>query len=312
MTLPVADAHVDVLMRMSEEGAPFAGDSPLAASLERLQMGHVTTQVFALFVWPRLPETVQLEKVLQGIDLFYTEVAATGRVQPVKSKQEYQAAAASGKIAGLLSIEGAGCLRAQPHLLRVMYQLGVRGMGLTWNDANALADGCGEPRNGGLTTAGRRIVQEMQHLGMWIDLAHLGDHGVRDVLDLVDGPVMASHANARKVHAHRRNLPDEVIREIVRRQGWIGITFEGSFLNHPAAASLDDVFRHLDHFLELGADDCLGFGSDFDGTSNAVPNLSSAADYARLSEALVKRYGEGLAHKLCHQNFERFLLKVLP
>lgn len=310
--LPIADAHVDVLLRMDEKGAPFAGTSPLAAGLQQLREGHVQTQVFALFVWPRYSELAQMERVLRGVDLFYDQVARDSSVLPVRSKSEFETALASQSIAGLLSIEGGGCLCGQPGMLRVMHRLGVRGMGLTWNDANALADGCGEPRNGGLTRAGREVVSEMEKLGMWIDIAHLADRGVDDIFALVDGPVMASHANARSVHAHRRNLTDDVIREIVRRKGFIGLTFEASFLNDVAVASVDDVLRHLDHMLHLGAERCVGFGSDFDGASNVLPGLAKASDYGELADRLERQYGRDLASQICHVNFERFVMDSLP
>lgn len=254
----------------------------------------------------------QLAAVLRQIDLFYERISCLDGVQAVTSRQTLASARANNQLAALLSLEGGGCLQGNPAYLRVLYQLGVRGTGLTWNPANELADGCREPRGGGLTAAGMAVVKEMTRLGMWIDLAHLADAGVADILRLTDGPVMASHANARAVHHHPRNLTDDVIREIVKRRGWIGLTFEGAFVDDPAQASIDGVFRHIDHMLELGAEDALGFGSDFDGTANPVPGLSHAGDYAVFSKQLTERYGEAIAQKLTFTNFEAFLQQVLP
>ncbi|GMA61480.1 hypothetical protein GCM10025859_19200 [Alicyclobacillus fastidiosus] len=184
-------------------------------------------------------------------------------------------------------------------------------MGLTWNDANELADGCGELRGAGLTRAGRAVVRELQRLSMWIDLAHLHDTGVRDILRFTDGPVMASHANARAIHDHRRNLTDDVIREIIRRDGWMGLTFEASFLTD-GSTTVNDVFRHLDHVLNLGGAKHIGFGSDFDGTSHAVEGLARSSDYASFAEQLADRYGPDLARQLLFDNFEAFLVRQLP
>jgi membrane dipeptidase len=163
-----------------------------------------------------------------------------------------------------------------------------------------------------LTRAGEAVVQEMEHLGMWIDLAHLSDAGVADIFRLTDGPVMASHANARKVHVHPRNLTDEAIKEIISRRGWIGLTFEGAFVSEPAEASIADVLRHLDHILELGGEHSVGLGSDFDGTSNTVPGLMNAGDYPDFAKQLVERYGEITARKILFDNFEHFLYRALP
>lgn len=308
----VADAHVDVLMKLLDPTIRFeAADEELAASLPSLVAGGVATQVFALFVMPSTDPSTQLRNVLREIDAFYEQVARLANVRVIESRNDLQAARQQHQLAALLSLEGGGCLRGDIEILRILHQLGVRGMGLTWNDANELADGCGELRGSGLTRAGRAVVRELQRLSMWIDLAHLHDSGVRDILRVTDGPVMSSHANARAVHDHRRNLTDDVIREIIRRDGWLGLTFEASFVadTHVTVA---DIFRHLDHVLELGGAKHVGFGSDFDGTSTAIDGLASSRDYASFAAQLETRYGNALATSILFDNFEAFLMRQLP
>ncbi|WP_342664393.1 dipeptidase [Alicyclobacillus herbarius] len=307
----IADAHVDVLWRMDEERHPFYGDSPLMASYQKMQEAHVRTQVFALFTSPRRSSGTQLEQVLRCLDRFYHDVVRPGSVRMVVDAKGLSAAHQQGEVAAVLSLEGAGCLHGQVSLLRVLHRLGVRGVGLTWNDANEFADGCLEDRNAGLTRSGRELVRELARLGMWLDLAHLGDGSTADALRCSDGPVMASHANARQVHPHPRNLPDAVIREIVQRDGWIGLTFEGSFVSEREHLSMDAVLEHVDYMLNLGAEDHLGFGSDFDGTSHPIPGLADMGDYPALARKLRERYGEALTRKLMAENLERFLLQVL-
>lgn len=310
---PVADAHVDVLWRMEHEQLSFYGEaSSLMAGYQKLLAGGIHTQVFALFTMPTASAGEQAESILRQIDLFYGQVAKSNKVQPVTSAADYLTAQGTGTVAAILSLEGGGCLHGQAELLRVYHRLGVRGLGLTWNLANELADGCLEPRGAGLTAQGRRVVEELGQLNMWVDLAHLADAGVRDVFKWSKGPVMASHANARAVHQHPRNLPDDVIRELVQRKGWIGLTFEASFLGPLTEVGVDDVCRHIDHMLELGAENHLGFGSDFDGTSHSVPGLENATHYEILGKLLADRYGVILAEKLLYQNFDSFLQSTLP
>jgi membrane dipeptidase len=308
----VADAHVDVLMKLCGSDISFqADDQRLQANFPSLTAGGVATQVFALFVSPDADAGTQLHNVLLELAAFYEQVATLPNIRHITSRSDLRTARQQHQMAALLSLEGGGCLRGQVEILHMLHHLGVRGMGLTWNDANELADGCGELRGGGLTRAGRAVVRELQRMAMWIDLAHLHDAGVRDILRFTDGPVMASHANARAVHAHRRNLTDDVIREIIRRDGWLGLTFEASFLSDKPASS-DDVLRHLDHVLELGGARHVGFGSDFDGTSNPVAGLSESRDYAQLAQTIRERYGNELAHRILFDNFEAFLLRQLP
>lgn len=308
----VADAHVDVLMKLLNPKIHFGVDDPrLAANLPSLAAGGVATQVFALFVMPDADASAQLHDVLLEIDAFYNQVASVPTVRPVQTRDDLRMARQHGQMAAILSLEGAGCLRGSVEILRILYHLGVRGVGLTWNDANELADGCGELRGSGLTRAGRAVIREMQHLSMWIDLAHLHDRGVRDVLRLTDGPVMASHANARAIHDHRRNLTDDVIRELIRRDGWIGLTFEPSFVAD-GSVTIDDIFAHLDHVIELGGVRNVGFGSDFDGTTNELPGLAKSSDYAAFAERVVQRYGSDLGRAILFDNFESFLNRQLP
>ncbi len=327
MALPVSDAHVDVLMRMLEEKLPFypedGTETPvdsssnvleagrMQADFSFLRAGNVVTQVFALFVSPHLSEDSQLVSVLREIDCFYQGVVKHGRVRAARTRKDVESAHAAGEIAGILSIEGAACLLGDPAILRMMYRLGVRGVGLTWNPANRLADGCQEPRDGGLTEAGRRIVAEIGKFPMWIDLAHLGDQSVRDVLSLHAGPIMASHANARSVFGHPRNLPDEVISEIISRRGWMGLVFQSSFLSGDVPSSFEDLARHIDHVLALGGEDFLGFGSDFDGGITPPVGLENASRYSTLSDWLCVRYGTELARKLLFDNFDNFLGRSL-
>lgn len=307
----IADAHVDVLYRMEREGCDFYGPSPLQASAERLMSAGIATQVFALFVSPSLPSQYQLEIVLRQIDLFYERVVRDAVLRPVRDLADLHGARREGVMAGLLSLEGGGCLRGQPEMLRTLHRLGVRGIGLTWNDANELCDGCREPRGGGLTAHGLAVVREAHRLGMWVDLSHLSDRGIADLFDRTSGPLMASHANCRSIHPHPRNLTDDVIRELFRREGWMGLVFEGSFVGKPADVTVDQLLLHLDHVLQLGGENYVGFGSDFDGTSHPMPGLSDAGDYRRFADLIRKRYGSALAEKILFQNFESFLQRTL-
>jgi len=315
MPRSVADAHTDVLYRLLfDDELSFVGDSPLQASLQALQTGDVRTQVFAIFVPAESPGPTQLSQVMSSIDVFRRKVvgAKDSPVMAVTSREALNEVRRRDGIAAILSLEGGGCLGNDTSILRMLFELGVRGVGLTWNPANQLADGCREERNAGLTQAGREIVKEMGRLGMWIDIAHLSDAGVADTFTLTDGPVMASHANVRNVHQHPRNLTDNTILEIIRRQGWMGITFEGSFVAAEGQRSMEEIFRHIDYVLELGGENHLGFGSDFDGTAHPVAGLESAADYTSLGEAMLERYGAQLTEKMLFGNFEQFLHRVLP
>ncbi|EQD36603.1 Peptidase M19, renal dipeptidase, partial [mine drainage metagenome] len=136
-----------------------------------------------------------------------------------------------GTVGGLLAIEGMHCLGDSVELIEILHHLGVRSGMLTWNDRNALADGAmSQEAKGGLSAAGKRFVQRMQELHWLIDCSHLGDSAFWSLLEATEGPVIASHSNARAVRDHVRNLTDEQIRALAERGGMLGMNFASAFI----------------------------------------------------------------------------------
>ena len=175
-----------------------------------------------------------------------------------------------------------------------------------------MADGSGEPNPGGLTTFGRTVIEEMNRLGMIIDVSHLADPGFWDVLELSKAPVIASHSNAREICNHPRNLTDEQIRALIKSGGVMGLTFVDFFtVKEERTVWIDDLLRHLDHVCALGGVDHVAFGSDFDGIPNTFGDLTSAGNYTQLLEDLLMRYKEAEVMKFVHGNWLRVFGNVL-
>jgi membrane dipeptidase len=184
-------------------------------------------------------------------------------------------------------------------------------VGITWNHANEAADGTEEARGGGLTNFGRNLVRELKKLGMVADVSHLSVRGFWEVIDEPELAVVASHSNCKKICPHIRNLDDEQIRALIAKEGLIGITFYPPFVKSGSEVFLDDVLRHVEHVLELGGENHLCFGSDFDGIEYKVIGLEHAGRIVALREALLKRYPERLVKKWAWDNAERFYVKNL-
>jgi membrane dipeptidase len=168
----------------------------------------------------------------------------------------------------------------------MLHALGVRYLTLTHNVDVPWADSAtDEPVAGGLTPFGREVVREMQRLGMLIDVAHLAPAGVRDVLELVEGPTVASHANAAAVHPHPRNLTDDQIRAIAATGGVVGLCFVPVFIGRPA--TVDRLIDHAEHIAGLVGVDCLALGPDY--VEMALPTM--LADMG--ADPLYAEEGEG-------------------
>ena len=196
--------------------------------------------------------------------------------------------------------------------LRTLYRLGVRGMGLTWNYRNEVADGCLEPKPGGLTIFGRQVIQEMNRLGMMIDVSHVAESGFWDTLELSDSPVIASHSNVRALCDHPRNMSDHQIDAMIQKDGVIGLSFIPYFnTSEKRTVYVDDLLRHLDYICARGGVEHVAFGSDFDGEDLTFGDLTRASRYEYLLNELLKRYKTEEVEKFVQKNWLRVFTNVL-
>ncbi len=207
----------------------------------------------------------------------------------------------SGKTAAILTVEGARVLGGNLDNLAVLKKDGVKMITLTWNGENEL--GCGSSNQEfALKPFGEEVIKEMEHIGMLIDISHLSDAGLDDVLKTVDCPVVASHSNLREVCSHRRNLKDEQFKEIVRRGGLVGINFYKDFLNNNGEeASLNDIIRHIERMLMLGGENTVAMGSDYDGC-DVVPGIEKLNYVPKLYDLVQKEFGDNIAKKIFWKN----------
>jgi len=138
----------------------------------------------------------------------------------------------SSDLAALMGIEGGHAIENSLLTLREFYRLGVRYMTLTHNNTNEWADACCDtPRHGGLSDFGKEVVAEMNRLGMLVDVSHVSDETMSDVLDVSKAPVIASHSSARVYSNHKRNVSDELLKRIAQNGGVVMVNFYPAFLD---------------------------------------------------------------------------------
>ncbi|MCI0183661.1 dipeptidase [Sulfoacidibacillus ferrooxidans] len=309
----VVDGHADILYRMGEEKLAFYDeDNALHQNYRHLQASGVDLQVFVTFIEPDVTASEQLFKVLDSLHRFRSEVERSDTIQAVLTTQDMQRVLHSEMKGAILSLEGADALNGRMSVLYTLFQLGVRLIGLTWNGSNCVADGVGESRGAGLTQFGRDVVKTMRTLGMVVDVSHLAPRGVWDVLDLYQGPVVASHSNAMAVFAHRRNLTDDQIRAIAASGGVIGATFVPSFIGSSEVLTTDDLLKHIDHLLNVAGEDAVALGSDFDGIETTLRDLRNGSDYPHLLQKIERNYGSRVLAKVAGENWLRVYSQVLP
>lgn len=314
MRVGITDFHCDALCKLLMDSSLTFRDHGAAGKLdvtyERMKQAGTILQTFAIYI----PEAIngRIEPILESIDRFHEHVLTCPDMMFVKSKADLSHCLASGQIGAMLSLEGVDGLQGNMSLLRVLYQLGVRAAGITWNHANWAADGVMEPRGGGLTAKGKELVQECDRLGIVVDVSHLSERAFWDTADLASKTIIASHSNAKAVLDHPRNLTDDQLKAIIALQGMIGITFVPYFLAQGRKVVIDDVLRHVEHVCELGGEKHLMFGSDFDGIDTHVEQLTNPAEAYLLREALHKHYSEEQTEQFLSGNALAFLALHLP
>ncbi|MCL5676552.1 MAG: dipeptidase [Firmicutes bacterium] len=288
----VADTHADSIMavvggerRLIERSDKGHIDFP------RLAEGGIDLQVLACFIEAEYKPERALAQALRMIDAIHREVEASGgQVVLALSAGDAERAAEQGKQAVMISLEGGEPIGLDLAVLRSLYRLGVRLVGLTWNQRNAIADGVGELRSrGGLTTFGVELVKEMNRLGMLVDVSHLSEAGFWDVLEVSSQPVIASHSNARALCDHPRNLTDEQIKALAKNGGVIGMNFFRGFVDRQAErATLERVLDHIDHIANLVGPIHVGLGADFDG-ADPVVGLEDVTRVPAITAGLLQR-----------------------
>jgi membrane dipeptidase len=281
--------------------------------LPRLREGGVDCQVFAISSIRDRTRPYALRTAMEMIDIFYSECAAhPDVVTPVTTHGGIVEAAAEGKVAAMLSIEGADIIEGKVGMFRVFHRLGVRMVGLVHHLRNELADGVADGRTGGgLSKLGVEAVEELDRLGMLIDISHLSDAGFWDLIDIAKSPVMASHSNARAICDHPRNMTDDMIRTMADRGGVMGMNFAPGFV-HPTRPTVKSVVDHLDHIVGLVGPDHVGLGSDFDGIPYTPEGLEDVTKMPNITTELVGRdYSEEDVKKILGLNHLRLMKEVL-
>lgn len=215
---------------------------------------------------------------ISTLDMLWEEAEESEKVMTIcRNFKEINGALANGKIAVLLTMEGARPLEGKPHhqtlaVLRNFYRQGLRGLQLVDNGRNRLCDGKGETRTrGGLTNFGVMVVKEMNRLGMLIDLAHISEPGFWDVLEVSEDPVIDSHSNCQAICPHPRNLTDEQIKALAQKGGVIGLSCNSAMTNlDKERPTIEDLLKHLDHIIELVGIDHIGLGPDLIESHNLL------------------------------------------
>jgi len=318
----IIDAHCDTVLQLApRRGRP---DWKTRSLLERGEFGHidiprlfeggVTCQFFAIYVDATYKPEKATERALELISTLYMELEkARDKTIIVDKHEDIIKAKKEGKIAVLISLEGAEPIQFNPILLKPFYKLGVRAISLTWNERNMLADGVGESRaESKLTTLGLRTLELMDELGIIVDVSHLSESCFWDLVENHKKPIIASHSNCKALCDHPRNLTDEQLKAIAEKNGVIGINFYPRFLVKEGEATIDDLIKHIEHIEKTIGINHIGLGSDFDGIGSTPLGLEDVSKLPNLTAKLLEHgYSKNDIKKILGENFLRVIREVV-
>lgn len=306
--IPYFDAHCDTIYRCLRTGAQLReNDGHL--DLRRASAFGRFAQVFALYQDPEeVPQGSTMVREGQLLHQKFLREMEQNRdvIVPCRTGAEVDRAAADGKMAAILSIEGAELIGCDLGQVETAAEWGVRFLNPVWNHANRLSGSNAELPEQGLTSYGRDFVRRMEECGIYPDVSHISDPGFWDLVRLARGPVVATHSNSRALCPHRRNLTDDMFRAIRDSGGVVGLNLYRPFVG--PAGTMEELAAHVEHFLSLGGEKTLCLGGDLDGCEELAAGMEGIQDVPRLWQALADRgYPRQLLEDLFWNNLRRMV-----
>jgi len=332
MALRIADSHNDLLLACQhrrERGVvdPFGDDW-----LPGLRAGGVVFQVLPIFTEEQFVGEGALRRTLEILALA-REIAEVHNadVAIVEDAADIDVVIESGRIALLLAIEGAEPIGSSMSMFETLWRLGVRLTSLTWNRRTLMADGIAETdTHGRLTSLGVEAIQEMNRLGMIVDISHLSAPGVEHLGEIARAPYVASHSSCRALCDHPRNLTDAQIAQVADAGGFVAINAFGPFISTDEP-TIDRFVDHVEHAIGIAGPSKVAIGADFIDDLieqvdpilgrqllvrredlSMIDELKRPEQYVQLAECLLERLDPEVASGVSHRNMVDFFRDNLP
>lgn len=359
-TTPLIDGHNDVaeqyldrvkdhLDQIDLRSDTSKLEKPMQTDIARLRAGGLGGQFWSVYVSVDLKGADAVQATMEQIDLIKRMVARySDTFEMAYTAADVERIHSQGKIASLIGMEGGHSINNSLGALREMYHDGARYMTIThWSNTRWADAATAAPEHHGLTKFGELVIAEMNRLGMLVDLSHVSEETMNDVLDVTKAPVIFSHSSARALVPHPRNVPDAVLKRVAANGGVVMVNFAEGFISeevrqyegnleaeiarlkelmignpdgqknaldewkkaHPAPkATLQQAADHIDHIRKVAGIDSIGIGSDFDGIPSVPVGLEDVSKYPDLFVELLRRgYSENDIRKIAGLNVLRVL-----
>lgn len=311
------DMHCDTFWLMMREQKNGLQKNDLCIDIEKMRAAESMAQFFASFIYM---SDFNGDNAFEDAYQHAIQMIAYGKEELAKCSDsiaiahnydELIANRDNGKMSAVLTVEEGGIINGKMEYLEELHRQGIRLITLTWNYENCIGyPNSREPQlmQLGLKPFGIEVVKRMNELGMIIDVSHLSDGGFWDVAKYSAKPFVASHSNARALCGHPRNLTDEMIRALAQKGGVAGVNFYPYFLHKSGKATATDIANHAWHMYQVGGEDVVAFGTDFDGFDEGELDIAHMGEMNLVYDAMKKRgFTERQMDKILNGNILRVL-----
>ncbi len=293
------DLHCDTLDAIAAKGGTLRENSH-HLDLRRLNVFEKSAVCFAVFTEPELRGEVAADSARRLLEIYLSELEKNSDIAAFcKSAKEIESANKSGKTACLLTVENSAPFEKDEKLLEEFICKGACVVSLTHNFETDFAGGAESPQEIGLTSKGKEFILYLLQKGVAIDISHLNFKSCYELLEFTDAPVIATHSNCFEICGNGRNLKEDMVKEIFRRKGIIGINLHTPFVGENG---LDDLILHIERFTNLGGENFISLGCDFDGTDRLIGEINNVSNLPKLADKLALLGYTDLIDKLFYSN----------
>ena len=313
------DTHTDTPLWFTRGNFSVGMRKSNQVSIQKMEEGKLDAQFLAAFLAQKERDEVSSQKAVEKchkmIEGIYADVAKyKDNCGIALTEEDALRLKAEGKKAFFIGIENGYAIGKDIKNVKKYKDMGVQYMTLSHSYDNDICNSSSNTADAskGLTPFGRKVVKEMNKVGMMIDVSHVSEGTFWDVIKLSKDPIFASHSSVRALCDHDRNLTDDQLRALAENGGVIQICIYGGYLNeNEKEASVDDVVRHIDHAVKVAGIDHVGIGSDFDG-GGGVLGCKGDNDMINITVKLIEKgYSEEDIRKIWGGNFFRVMNQVI-
>lgn len=315
----ILDSHVDTPMKFyANPQLDLNDDNPSTrVDFSKMEKGSIDAVFFAVFLEQGDRDDIGYKMAKNKALFLFSDilkrVVNTDKILFVSTPKDVYKAKYQGKKAVLVGIENGYCIGRDLKNIDEFKKLGVSYITLSHTKNNDICDSSTDkPEHNGLSDFGIKIVREMNRLGIMIDVSHVSDKTIRDVIRYSITPIIASHSCVRALANHPRNLSDDMIKLIARNGGVIQISLVSRFLKPSiqGQATVVDLVNHIDYVVKLVGVDYVGIGSDFDGGGGII-GCRNASEYKNITVELLRRgYCDKDIEKIWSSNLLRVMTDV--